>query len=114
MIDLRYPGVAVELAIDDDPGRALLPAADAAPGSAGVTAHRVVTEALANQDYMRAERAARVACELLPGDERAVLDLARVLDGQGQVEQARAVLESFANSGLPAAGEDESERDEHG
>lgn len=102
MIDLRYPAVAVELAIDDASGRAPQATGDAAPCSTGVIAHRVVTEALANQDYGLAERAARVACELLPGDERAVLDLARVRDARGQVEQARAVLESFANRDRPA------------
>ena len=110
MIDLGYAAVPVELAIDDVSGREpAAAAAGAAPGSTGMIAHHIVTEALANQDYMRAEQAARVACELLPADERAVLDLARVLDARGQVEQARAVLESFANSGQPAPGADERE-----
>lgn len=110
MIDLGYPAVAMELAINDVSGGALQAAArGAAPCSTVVIAHRVVTEALANQDYVLAEQAARVACELLPGDERTVLDLARVLDARGHVEQARAVLESFANSDRPAPVTDERE-----
>lgn len=84
MIDLGYPAVAVELAIDDASGREpLATAGGAVPCSTGAIAHRVVTEALANQDYVMAERGARVACELLPDDERATLDLARVPDAQG-------------------------------
>lgn len=111
MIDRGYPAVRVELAIDDASGRAPLAAAagGASPCSTGAIAHRVVTQALANQEYVQAERAARVACELLPGDERAALDLARVLDARGQVEQARAVLEAFANSGRPGPVTDERE-----
>lgn len=110
MLDLGYPAVRVELAIGDASGREPLAVAGGAVScSTGVIAHRVVTEALANQEYVRAERAARVACELLPGDERAALDLARVLDARGQVEQARAVLESFARSGRPSLVTDERE-----
>jgi|ThiBio_1000_plan_1041568.scaffolds.fasta_scaffold00444_16 hypothetical protein len=109
MIDLGYPVVAVDLAIDDASGREPQATGGAAPRSSGVIAHRVVTEALASQDYVVAERAARVACELLPGDETAVLDLARVLDARGQVERARAVLASFANSDRPAPVTDERE-----
>ena len=99
MIDFGYPAVAVELAIDDVPGRERAAAAAApAPCSAGAIAHHLVSEALTHRQYERAERAARVAYDLLPGDEMAALDLAWALDARGQVAQARAVLEAFATS----------------
>jgi hypothetical protein len=96
-VDLAYPVLAeVELALNDarrEPGRT----GGLEQVSAGSVAHQLVTAALASRDYGRAEHAARVARELLPGDETAALDLARVLDAQGRVEQARAVLKSFAH-----------------
>jgi Flp pilus assembly protein TadD len=96
-VDLAYPVFEeVELAIDDARREASL-SGGSEQVSAGSLAHQLVTAALASRDYGRAEHAARVARELLPGDETAALDLARVLDAQGLVEQARAVLESFAH-----------------
>lgn len=95
-VDVAYPAFTdVELVIDDPRPLASRSVARA-PVSAGAVAHQLVTTALAGRDYDRAEQAALVARELLPGDETAALDLARVLDARGQVEQARAVLESFA------------------
>lgn len=95
-VDVAYPAFTdAELVIDDArPAVSLRCARE--PVSAGSVAHQLVTTALMRRDYERAEQAARVARELLPGDETAALDLARVLDARGQVDQARAVLESFA------------------
>lgn len=95
--DVAYPAFAdVELAIDDARREPSLIGREQ-PVSAGAVAHQLVTAALATGDYQRAEQVAGLARGLLPGDQTAVLDLARVLDAQGQVEQARAVLESFTH-----------------
>lgn len=99
MIDMDYPAIQVELAIDgicrsgDRPG-----ALEQIPTPVATVAHRVVSEALADQDYAHAERAARLARALLPDDETPVLDLARVLDARGQVQAARDVLAFFAGA----------------